>query len=130
MTYNPTGWMAAYQAERQKRQAQLPILKDALLEELSRHGIAIVIVHYDGEGDSGQTEDIEAFNSTSDTMDLAGPLRRKINDFTWGVLDIYHDGFVNNDGGYGELTIDVAARSVRLDHNDRVIEALSTTTEV
>ena len=42
----------------------------------------------------------------------------------------FHDGFEINDGGYGTIRIDVAKRTVILDHDDRVIETVNTRTEV
>jgi hypothetical protein len=130
MTNDPTDLLARYQAEQEKRRAQLPILKNALLDVLSRQGIATVTVTYDGEGDSGQIQEIHALNAADKSIDLSHDLRDQVDEFTWGVLDSYHGGFENNDGGYGELTIDVAARTVLLDHNDRIVEAYSTSTEV
>jgi hypothetical protein len=130
MTNNPTDWMAAYQAEQQKRQAQLPILKVTLLDELSRHGVMSVTVTYDGEGDSGQIHEITASNAITDLADLPHAVQQQVEEFAWAVLDVYHSGYENNDGGFGQLTIDVTSRSAELDHNDRVVESVNTTTEV
>ena len=35
-------------------------------------------------------------------------LQEALDDFAWAVLDAYHDGFENNDGGFGTIVIDVA----------------------
>ena len=130
MTNNLTVWMARYQAEQQQRQAQLPVLKNAMLENLSRHGIASVIIDYDGEGDSGQIEGMAAFGDTDQPIALAGDLHDQIEDFAWRVLEVHHNGYEINDGGYGDITIDVANRTVVLDHNARFSDSVNTTTEV
>jgi hypothetical protein len=85
---------------------------------------------YDGEGDSGQIHEIRASNAITDLADLPHVLQQQVEEFAWAVLDVYHGGYENSDGGFGQLAIDVKSRSVELDHNDRVIEAVNTTTEV
>lgn len=119
MTNNPTNWLARYQAEWQQRHAQLPILKNALLNELSRHGIVSAVIEYDGEGDSGQIEGLAAFGASDQLIALARPLHDQIEEFAWEVLAAHHDGFENNDGGYGDIAIDVTKRTVVRNHNAR-----------
>lgn len=155
MTSNFDGFWARYLAGQQERQKRLPQIKQIIIDHLKAHGIANVIVSYDGEGDSGQTELVTATNAdgtfinldTPTTLDLPGveddladairsftgestTLYGIIDAFTWKLLNAYHDGFVNNDGGFGELTIDTTAGTVTLSHNDRYVEFNNTTTEV
>src|SRR5262245_48050773 len=101
MTNDPTDWLATYQAEQQKRQAHLPVLKDALLDALSRHDISTVAVDYHGESDSGQINGIAAFDGTDSSVKLPEALDKQIEEFAWELLDVYHAGFEDNDGGYG-----------------------------
>ena len=135
MTNNPTDWMAAYQAEQQKRQAQLSPLKDVLLHELASAGIVTVTVEYDGEGHSGQIESIAVEDASQNRVEIADnerwdKLDNQITEFVWEVLGAHHDGFENNDGGFGEITIDVMKGTVQLDHNTRVTDTFMTSTEV
>jgi hypothetical protein len=135
MTNNPTDWIAAYQAEHAERQAQLSTLKDALLKELASAGVVTVTVEYNGEGDSGQLESIFIEDGNEHRLEILDqePWREpriQIENFVWEVLGACHDGFEINDGGYGVLSIDVKARTIELDHNDRVIESLNTQTEL
>jgi hypothetical protein len=116
--------------------------KSALLKALAARRIATVEITYDGEGDSGQIQDIVAVDIgnarvpldrqvTTALSDGKEPtLSEAIDDFAWTVLQEYHGGFENNDGGYGTIAIDVAKGIVTLDHNDRYTDVVNSTTEV
>jgi hypothetical protein len=120
--------------------------KRAMLKALRSYGIASVTIVYDGQGDSGQIEAIFAYDAKEQPVVLDRPVhlalyRRKpasnygslleaLDDFAWLLLGHFHDGFVNNEGGFGTIRIDVAKRSVVLDHDDRVVETVNTRTEV
>ena len=53
-----------------------------------------------------------------------------LDDFAWTILQAWHGGFENNEGGYGAITIDATNGTVTIDHNDRVIDVDNTVTEV
>src|SRR5262245_17777905 len=111
--------------------------KRAILKALSARGIATVTIEYDGEGDSGQIEDILGFDAKDNRVALNEPvglalyrgkqatayasLYEALDDFAWLLLAHFHDGFVDNEGGFGTIHIDVAQKTVLLDHSDRVI---------
>lgn len=121
-------------------------VKSALLKALAARRIATVEITYDGEGDSGQIQDIVAVGVGTSRVPLDRPvtmalleakeptryqsLSEAIDDFAWTVLQEYHGGFENNDGGYGTIVIDVAKGIVTLDHNDRYTDVVNSTTEV
>ena len=116
----------------------LPRNKAAIFGALSAATIAFVIVVFDGYGDSGQIESVDA-RSDEATVDLPATeidfediahggstteIRRlavadAIEALAYRLLYETHGGWENNDGAYGEFTFDVAARSIRLDHNSR-----------
>jgi len=122
-----------------------PKAKRVLLKALSAHQIASVAITYDGEGDSGQIQDISAVNSKNEPVSLNRPvklamyegrppthyccLREAIDDFAWIMLVEYHGGFENDDGGFGRIIVNVGKRSITLDHKDRVTDVVNTTTE-
>jgi hypothetical protein len=96
-----------------------------------------VVAAYDGEGDSGQINDITATAADESEVSLeglpCGPdtlLADELDDFAWQCLGAYHGGFENNDGGYGDVTIDVTEGKVYIDHNDRFVDVTNTTSEV
>jgi hypothetical protein len=101
---------------------------------------------YDGEGDEGQIQDINAFKADDTTVDLSktgrlsfgedqdlrtyNNLREFVDEFPWEVLSAHHEGFEDNDGGFGNVVIDVNEGIARLEHQDRIISTEYTETEI
>jgi hypothetical protein len=133
---------AAYDAKQRAFEATASRLlvdnKKVLFDLLAGAGISQVIVKFDGYGDSGQVEDIDAFNG-DDPADLPDA-EVEILSAHWGSADIKraccsaadaietmaydflsqtHGGWENNDGADGEFVFDVAERSISLDYNER-----------
>ena len=116
-----------------------PANKAALFDALAAAGITSVLVHFDGSGDSGQIEDIDA---TADNQPAEIPsgnieiaqvrwgdpnierttlsVRDAIESLAYDFLEQTHGGWENNEGAYGEFTFDVAERTITLDYNERV----------
>ncbi|MFG1314639.1 DUF6878 family protein [Xanthobacter autotrophicus] len=115
-----------------------PANKTVLFDALAAAGITLVVVTFDGYGDSGQIESIEAktgdepvelppttititladwgsTDATPRTMALADAIERMAYD----ALEATHDGWEINDGAFGDFTFDVAERSITLDYNER-----------
>lgn len=126
---------AAYQAlDAGQRSAN----KAVLFAALAAAGISQVLVTFDGYGDSGQIESIDA-RAGDDAIDLPTatvgflsaewgipdpvardvPLADAIEQLTYDYLGDTHAGWENNDGAYGEFVFDVAAGTISLDHNER-----------
>jgi len=120
----------------------LPANKTSLFDALAAAGITKVIVSFDGCGDSGQIETIEAKAGDdliplptvqieiasavwgSATIDRqTRPIREAIETLVYDVLSQEHGGWENNDGAYGEYTFDVAERTITLDYNERHMES-------
>ena len=107
---------------------------------LAKLGIATVTAVYDGEGDSGQIDSITAHGADGTERPLEGDIlvgdqppeaiHEALDAFFWDCLTAYHDGFENNDGGYGEITIDVATASVTIEHNQRFTDIDSSSQEI
>ncbi len=113
--------------------------KASLFNALAAAGIATVIVGFDGYGDSGQIESVDAYGPGDTEAQLPeatipmaevtfdGPRvvieqrrpRDVIESMAYALLEQTHDGWENNDGAYGEFTFDVVARSIALDYNER-----------
>ena len=112
--------------------------KAAVFDALSAAGITTVNVTFDGEGDSGQIQDITAYRDEhpyglpnisievqqvdwgTDKLD-GHPMgmREAIDHLCYDFLGQEHEGWENNDGAFGEFTFDVAAREIRLEFNAR-----------
>jgi len=112
--------------------------KDAVFAPLSGAAITLVQVNFDGEGDSGQIQYVGAFAGekrvefpaitvTLHSSDWGGeelttremPLREAVEELCYGYLQQEYDGWENNDGAFGEFTLDVAERSIALEFNGR-----------
>ena len=120
----------------------LPANKTTLFDALAAAGITTVIVNFDGCGDSGQIEMIEA-KAGDDVIPLptvqieiasavwgsatidrqTRPVEEAIEILVHDVLNQNHGGWENNDGAYGEYTFDVAERTITLDYNERHMES-------
>jgi len=132
--------------ERASEGAPFAKVKQRLLKALRAHGFVKIYIDYDGEGDQGQIESIstEGANrqpvsleartrvvlSTCDAPSTFRSFAEVLDEFAWMILAHYHDGFENNDGGFGTITIDVRSATITLDHNDRVVDCSNTRTEV
>ncbi len=115
--------------------------KAVLFDALSAAGITTVIVSFDGYGDSGQMEDIDArignkpCELPEERIELLDPIwgsaeierqthtiREAIEVLAFACLREAHDGWQDNDGAFGDFTFEVAERSIRLDFNERYTE--------
>ena len=112
--------------------------KTALFGALSQAAIATVTVRFDGYGDSGQIEEIEAQAAGTavplpeGTIDIASPLwdgsgvqrgrltiREAIEQLAYDFLERTHGGWENNDGAFGDFSFGVADRTITLEYNER-----------
>jgi hypothetical protein len=123
----------------------LPANKTALFDALAAANITTVMVTFDGYGDSGQIENVEA--KVGDEIVTLPPAAIEIARPVWGSNEIErqslsihdtiealvysllgqtHGGWENNDGAYGDFTFDVADRTITLDYNERYTESHNT----
>ena len=120
----------------------LPANKTALFDALAAAGITTVIVNFDGCGDSGQIEMIEA-KAGDDVIPLpkvqieiasavrgsaainrrTQPVREAVETLVYDVLEQNYGAWGDNDGAYGEYTFDVTKRTITLDYNERHMES-------
>jgi hypothetical protein len=120
-----------------------PANKGALFEALASSGVTKVLVQFDGCGDSGQIESIEA-RIGENPVDLpdaqveiakvcwgkseiersAMSIRDAIEQLAYDFLEETHGGWENDEGAYGEFTFDVAKRAITLDYNERISDAV------
>lgn len=141
-----------YAEKREERRARvLALSRDALAHLcpiLSDCGVRTVAIVYDGGGDEGQIERVDAlgadvaielpdvpalergleFDGTTYVNDTT--LVKALETFGYEILEAVHDGWEINDGAYGELTIDVAALTASLEHSTRYIAVETDTLEL
>lgn len=131
-------WEVEYALRQQREAEAFKPNKAVLLNALALTGITHVVVSFDGCGDSGQIESVNA-RSGEEKMKLpeaqiemlrilwgqAEPEREQvtiataIETLTYDVLELVHSGWENNDGAYGEINFDVEAHTITLDYNER-----------
>lgn len=130
----------AEQAERDAAEAALHARnKEVLFDGLRLVGIAHVLVSFDGSGDSGQIESIDARNDADQNVTLpaaqitfagidwqtGAPTERRLSlecaveELVYDLLSATHSGWQDNDGAYGEFCIDARARTIHLEFNER-----------
>lgn len=144
-----TASMAAYEKDRKAREKTNLANKCAIIDALDAAGIALVTITFDGEGDSGQIEDIKAFsdpdaktepqpvpdnpvkylvqtsrNGKSSISKQEKSLSDAIEHLCYALLEEEHGGWENDEGAFGEFTIEVEERRVLLDFNARVIDSV------
>jgi hypothetical protein len=134
----PSDWETKRAAQDRLHAELQPLNKAALFEALSAAGVTLVVVSFDGYGDSGQIENVEV--KAGDTVAPMPEYTIEIADAVWDqpapnrttisiadaierlVYDLLNDthcGWENNDGAYGDFTFDVAERTITLDYNER-----------
>jgi Family of unknown function (DUF6878) len=114
--------------------------KAIVFAALAEAGIRCVTVEYDGSGDSGQIENVEAWNAGNERIPFPSPfivrlisedpdrlpsptsLEGSVENLAWDYLEERHDGWENNDGGFGTFVFDVPSRTITLEHNERYTE--------
>lgn len=108
-------------------QSQEDEFRKELFDTLKMYGIVQVIIHYSGAGDSGQTDDISIKPETRDEMldekmESGKTIREALDEFAWQGIEENEGGFYNNDGGDGQIIFDVNERTVKMEHNNNVME--------
>ena len=131
-------WETRRAAQDRLRAELQPLNKAVLFDALAAAGVTLVVVSFDGYGDSGQIENVEV--KSGDTIvampegtveiaeavwDQPEPNRSAISiadvieRLVYDLLTDTHCGWENNDGAYGDFTFDVAERTITLDYNER-----------
>ena len=118
--------------------------KQIVFTALATAGIHRVTVDYDGSGDSGQIENVEAWSAANERLPFPSEpgiqlvsenpdhpranqnLEAAIESVAWDYLDDLYCGWENNDGACGAFVFDVPARTVTLEHNERYTEVNTT----
>ncbi len=116
--------------------------KAVVFDALAAGGVTRVTAEFDGEGDSGQLGNIDAYAgdrpaklpATSVTLRQAQwnndgvstdtmTLEEAIQTLCYDYLEQKHGGWENNDGAYGTFEFDIGNRTVSFEFNERFIDA-------
>jgi hypothetical protein len=135
----------AYRRHQQALSQANKLNKDAVFDALSAANVTSVLADFDGEGDSGQINNIAAYANgeiheipavtveihrapwAKDKLDsVTTTLHDAIETLCYDTLSEEHDGWENNDGAFGEFTFNVAKRSIELEFNGRFSDVVTT----
>ena len=119
--------------------------KTAIFEALGAAGVVQVVVGFDGSGDDGGIDGIDAYSADDELVDLKGrtltiqrvdaipvvpatvptttTIREAIDTLAYDLLASVQYGWENDNGAFGEFAFDVAARSITLDFNERFTQS-------
>jgi hypothetical protein len=140
---NPATDWASYVARQaildEKAASLRPANHGAIFDALADAGTVSVTVTFDGYGDSGQIEAIDARSADGEIalpdtcVEIASPacadpdlierrsmpLAEAIETIAYDLLRLTHPGWENNEGAHGDFTFDVATRTISLEHHER-----------
>jgi hypothetical protein len=145
MTDQVTDFMKDWDAKQNQRLRVALANRKLLHTILTGLGVIRVTCTYSGYGDSGQIDDLDIFGGTDGFKRLDEVLWKKVSSLTdtrpgvlavdsvhnalqemfWDLLMSTHPGFENNEGGQGEFEWLLPEDELKLDHNENVIETIS-----
>jgi len=105
------------QEETEQRKNARQVLADAC-QRLTELGVTQLQIAYDGYGDSGNIESVTAFVGEEEVQ-LSSEIDAALQDAACNLLPL---GWEIGDGSYGELIVEVAARTVTRQHSWRSTE--------
>jgi hypothetical protein len=99
-------------------------------DKLAKAGVTFVAVHFDGYGDCGTTEEVKCYDSEW----YAWGEHQPVNDNASHLQDHFEAlapfGYENDCGVFGDIVLDVNARKLTVERNDRFEDYTTTTYEV
>ena len=107
--------------------------KAALLAEcqkLGTAGIRFVAVHFDGYGDEGTTEDVKCYAGDGYAWGGHEPIDYDVSPLQEHFEALVPFGYENDCGGFGDVVLDVTARKLTVERNDRFEDYTTSTYEV
>lgn len=97
-------------------------------KELYKHGWKEIVVQYSGSGDNCDDFEAKIWNeedefSMDDVKSPPKEFMQKVQDAIWDLLP---SGFENNEGGSGEVKIDIETGKITVEHDQYYIESTHT----
>jgi hypothetical protein len=109
-------------------QAKIAIL--AQCDNLAAAGVTFVAVHFDGYGDSGATEEVKCFASDYYVYEEHTPVSHDAAYLQEHFEILVPFGYEDDCGGFGDVVLDVGARKITVERNDRFEDYTTSTYEV
>jgi hypothetical protein len=137
-----SNWETMQENHNRLHAALQPHNKAALFDALAAAGVTLVVVSFDGSGDSGQIENMEvkageeiaalptgevelarAEWGKTEPQHATVSMSEAVEQLVYDLLADTHMGWEDGEGAYGEFIFDVAARTITLDFNERYVES-------
>ncbi len=99
-------------------------------EKLATAGITFVAAHFDGYGDDGATEDVHGYDTDHYTYQENEPVEYDAFHLQGHFEMLVPFGYEDGCGGFGDVVLDVAARKITVERNDRFEDYTTSTYEV
>ena len=116
-------------AEERERRETNDRLRDQILPQFRRLGVANIEVSYSGYGDDGSIDGVQYRDPTGIRVDRATIPEKLIEALEQCVYELLPAGFEINEGGQGTLTIDVQLAKVTIQHQENYTESRDSTRE-
>ena len=107
--------------------------KAAILAEcdkLATAGVTFVAVHFDGYGDEGAAEDVKCYRSETYACSECEPVEYEAPHLQEHFEALIPFGYEDGCGGFGDVVLNVKARKITVERNDRFEDYTTTTYEV
>jgi hypothetical protein len=92
---------------------------EEMRRRLSELGIVALTVEYDGYGDSGAIEEVDARTADNQPVALPESLESELIELFYDLLDARFGGWENNGGAFGEFEWDMRTNALHQIHNAR-----------
>jgi hypothetical protein len=102
----------------------------AQCEQLAAAGVTFVAVHFDGYGDDGTTEEVKCYDSDWYASAEHEPVKYDASHLQERFEALVPFGYENDCGGFGDVVLNVSARKLTVERNDRFEDYTTTTYEV
>ena len=108
---------------------KLTIKQKLEIKKLRDLNVSKVHIHYSGGGDDGCIDSYEAFTINSDGNEVSNSdielssFSDTFDDYVYNLLSSTIEwDWVNNEGGWGELVIDIENENIEINHSQRHVE--------
>jgi len=102
----------------------------AQCDQLATAGVTFVAAHFDGYGDSGTTEEVKCYDGECYAWGEDDAVNHDVSHLQEHFETLVPFGYENDCGGFGDVVLDVVARKVAVERNDRFEDYTTTTYEV
>ena len=102
----------------------------AQCDQLAAAGVTFVAVHFDGYGDDGTTEEVKCYEGEWYASGEHEPVKYDASHLQEHFEGLVPFGYENDCGGFGDVGLNVSARKLTVERNDRFEDYTTTTYEV